>query len=147
MKLLTNGPNINPDDGWQNNTLLDNADPPGYVRFSINMFHATTSDPAPPQGIPFNPLDELVISPEESPLGSPSLPPLIDGPPPAESSPYVRFEHTQASSALGTPATPVAPENATAWDTPRHRNISTPSYGTPMREEVNAYLGIGTSSV
>ena len=33
MKLLTNGPNINPDDGWQN-TLLDNAEPSGYVRFS-----------------------------------------------------------------------------------------------------------------
>ena len=35
MKLLTNGPNINPDDGCQNNTLMDNAEPSGYVRFSF----------------------------------------------------------------------------------------------------------------
>ena len=30
-------------------------------------------------------------------------------------------------------------ENATAWDTPRHQNISSPSYGTPMQEEVDAF--------
>ena len=41
MKILTNGFNINPDDGWQNNALLDNAEPSWYVRFSLNMFRVT----------------------------------------------------------------------------------------------------------
>ena len=55
MKLLTNGSNINPDDGWRKNTLLDNAEPSGYVRFSLNMFCVTDTDPASPPDTPPNP--------------------------------------------------------------------------------------------
>ena len=146
MKLLTNGPSINPDDGWQNNTLLDNAEPSGYVRFSLNMFRVTDTDPAPPPDTPPNPPPELALPPGPSPPGhsplrSPTRP-SCNVASPLMLRPYVRSEHTQPASTpvvLGTQPTPVAPENATAWDTPRHQNISSSSYGTPMQEEVDAF--------
>ena len=69
MKLLTNGPNINPEDGWQNNTLLNNAEPAGYVRFALNMFRVTDTDPAPPPDTPPNPPPELAFPPGPSPPG------------------------------------------------------------------------------
>ena len=69
MKFLANGPNINPEDGWQNNTLLDNAKPSGYVRFALNMFRVTDTDPAPPPDTPSNPPLELALPPGLSPSG------------------------------------------------------------------------------
>ena len=127
MKLLTNRPNINSDDGWQNNTLLDNAEPSGYVRFSLNMFRVTDTDSAPPPDTPPNPPPELALPPGPSPPGhSPLRSPTRPSYNVASLiilRPYGRSEHTQPASTpvvLDTPPTPVAPENATAWDTPRH---------------------------
>ena len=101
MTLLTNGPNIIPDDSWQNNTLLDNAEPSGYVRFSLNMFRVTDTDPAPPPDTPPNPPLELALppgpsSPGHSPLRSPTRT-SSNVASPIMLLPYVRSEHTQAA--------------------------------------------------
>ena len=101
MKLLTKGPNTNPDDGWQNNALLDNAEPSGYVRFSINMFRVTDDEPAPPQGSPPNPPPELALQPGQSPSGhlplrSPACP-SSNVASPILLRPSVRSEHTHAA--------------------------------------------------
>ena len=141
MKLLTNGPHINPDDGWQNNTLLDHADPPGFVRFSINMFHATGDEPDPTARTPPTPPPAVPEPPMQSPVRSPTAPPSVIASP-NMLRPYVRAEYlpeTPAPEGQDTPNIPVAPENASAWDTPRHQNISSPSYGTPMTAEVDAF--------
>ena len=136
MKLLTNGPNINPDDGWQSNTLWDNVEPSGYVRFSLNMFHVTDNDPAPPQGTPPNPSPELALPPGQSPSGhsplrSPTRP-SSNVASPIMLRPYACSEHTHAAStpvALGTPPTPIAPENATVFN--QHTPASV-AYGTDL---------------
>ena len=128
-KLLTNGPNINPDDGSQNNPLLDNAEPSGYVRFSLNMFRVTDTDAAPPPDTPPNPRPELALPPGPSPSGhsrlrSPTRP-SSNAASPLMLRPYVYSEHTQPAYTpvvLGTPPTLVAPANATAWDTNASRS-------------------------